>query len=113
MAKVYQQFADSGHNWAARPARATDDDADLNGKAAGETGKAAGETGKAARDRSVTAADPDRTADSAPAEDSAQPTGSGSAAAGEDGGNGDGDQDRPGWRIGSGTMSDPATEPAK
>jgi DivIVA domain-containing protein len=104
---------------AARPARATDD-ADLTGEAAGETGKAAGETGKAAGetgeasgDRSVTAAGPDRTADSAPAEDSAQPTGSGSAADPEDGGNGDGDQDRRGWRIGSGTMSDPAAEPAK
>jgi DivIVA domain-containing protein len=90
---------------AARPARATDD-ADLTGAAAGETARGGG-PGPAPPPG------PDRTADSAPAQDSGQPSGSGSAAAGDDGGNGDGDQDRRGWRIGSGTMSDPAAEPAK
>lgn len=84
---------------AARPARATDDDADLSGEAAGE--------------RSSTAAGPDRPADSGPAEESAQSRSSGSTADPEDGGNGDGDQDGRGWQIGSGTMSDPAAEPAK
>jgi hypothetical protein len=82
---------------AARPARATDDDL----------------TGEATIERSLAAAGPDRPANSGPAKEPAQSTGSGSAADPQDGGDGDGDQDGRGWQIGSGTMSDPAAEPAK